>query len=472
MFRRVLIANRGEIAVRVIRACRDMDIETVAVYSTADADALHVQIADRAVCIGPPQPAKSYLNMDAILEVALATRCDAIHPGYGFLSENAEFADRCEKEGIKFIGPLGDVIRKMGDKSAARELMKSSGVPVVPGSDGNVSAEAGEKIAEQIGYPVLIKASAGGGGRGMRRVDRPEDFVRLYNEAQSETMANFGDDHMYVEKLIEHPHHIEFQVMADGKGNAVHFGERECSIQRKNQKLMEESPSHLLTPEVRAEMGKAAVTAAKASHYEGAGTIEFVMDDDLNYYFIEMNTRIQVEHPITELVCGVDLVREQLRVASGLSLSYEQKDIHQRGWAIECRINAEDPMHNFRPSPGTTEFLHFPGGNGVRIDSALYQGYALSPYYDSLVAKVISYGQTRLEAIQKMRGILKELIIDGYPTTSELCYLILHHPKFVHGNYNTGFLADEMDELIKWNRVGAGLDPVPPVETPNKKPTK
>ncbi|WP_455129293.1 acetyl-CoA carboxylase biotin carboxylase subunit [Pseudoramibacter alactolyticus] len=460
MFRRILIANRGEIAVRVIRACREMEIETVAVYSSADADALHVQLATRSVCIGPPQASQSYLNMDAILQVAIATRCDAIHPGYGFLSENDVFSDRCRAEGIKFIGPTGDVIRQMGNKSAARSLMQKSGVPVVPGSDGNVDIETGAVVAAKIGYPVLVKASAGGGGRGMRRVDKPEDFAALFAEAQSETMANFGDDKMYVEKLIVNPHHIEFQVMADSKGNVVHFGERECSIQRKNQKLMEESPSHLLTPEVRAAMGDAAVTAAKAAGYEGAGTIEFVMDDDLHYYFIEMNTRIQVEHPVTEMVCDVDLVREQIRVAAGLTLAYKQADICQRGWAIECRINAEDPMNGFRPSPGKTNFLHFPGGCGIRVESALYVGYNPSPFYDSMVAKVIAHGVNRLEAIQRMRRALEEIVIDGYPTTVELCYLILHDPIFVRGNYNTGFLESEMDELMKWNRVGAGLDPI------------
>jgi acetyl-CoA carboxylase biotin carboxylase subunit len=460
MFRRILIANRGEIAVRVIRACREMEIETVAVYSSADADALHVQLATRSVCIGPPQASQSYLNMDAILQVAIATRCDAIHPGYGFLSENDVFSDRCRAEGIKFIGPTGDVIRQMGNKSAARSLMQKSGVPVVPGSDGNVDIETGAVVAAKIGYPVLVKASAGGGGRGMRRVDKPEDFAALFAEAQSETMANFDDDKMYVEKLIVNPHHIEFQVMADSKGNVVHFGERECSIQRKNQKLMEESPSHLLTPEVRAAMGDAAVTAAKAAGYEGAGTIEFVMDDDLHYYFIEMNTRIQVEHPVTEMVCDVDLVREQIRVAAGLTLAYKQADICQRGWAIECRINAEDPMNGFRPSPGKTNFLHFPGGCGIRVESALYVGYNPSPFYDSMVAKVIAHGVNRLEAIQRMRRALEEIVIDGYPTTVELCYLILHDPIFVRGNYNTGFLESEMDELMKWNRVGAGLDPI------------
>jgi acetyl-CoA carboxylase biotin carboxylase subunit len=460
MFRRILIANRGEIAVRVIRACTEMGIESVAVYSTADKDSLHVQLATQAVCIGPAPAKDSYLNENAILQVAKSTRCEAIHPGYGFLSENADFADRCAEEGLVFIGPSGDAIRKMGDKSQARAIMKKNGVPVVPGSDGDVTLEEGEKIAADIGYPVLIKAAAGGGGRGMRTVEKPEDFAKKFTEAQSETVANFGDDHMYVEKLIQNPHHIEFQVMADSKGQVVHFGERECSIQRKHQKLIEESPSHLLTPEVREEMGAAAVRAAKAAQYVGAGTIEFVMDDDLHYYFIEMNTRIQVEHPVTETVCGVDLVREQIRVASGLPLSYAQSDIHQHGWAIECRINAEDPMHGFRPSPGKTKFVHFPGGPGCRIDSLLYDGYTMNPFYDSLVAKIIASGNSRLEALQRMRRMLEELVIDGFPTTAELCYLIMHHPAFVHGNYNTGFMENEYDTLMKWNRVGAGLDPI------------
>jgi len=457
MFRRILIANRGEIALRIIRTCRELEIETVAVYSTADADALHVQMATQAVCVGPPAAAKSYLNTDALLQVALSTRCDAIHPGYGFLSENADFANACAANAIQFIGPSGDVIRKMGSKSAARSLMKSGGVPVVPGSDGSVDAGHAEAVADTIGYPVLIKASAGGGGRGMRRVYDPADLSSLFAEAQSEARSCFGDDEMYMEKLVQNPHHIEFQIMADSWGNVVHCGERDCSIQRKNQKLMEESPSRLLTPQLREEMGQAAVNAAKAAKYEGAGTIEFVMDDDGHYYFIEMNTRIQVEHPVTEMVCGIDLVREQIRVAAGLPLSFKQKDVRQRGWAIECRINAEDPSAGFRPSPGRTEFLHFPGGCGVRVDSALYSGYATSPYYDSMVAKVIVHGGTRLEAIRRMRRALEEMVIEGYPTTSELCYLILHHPAFVRGRYDTSFLETELDELMLWNQVGAGL---------------
>jgi acetyl-CoA carboxylase biotin carboxylase subunit len=457
MFRRVLIANRGEIALRILRACRDMEIEMVAVYSTADADALHVQLATQAVCIGPPRAADSYLNADAILQVARSTRCDAIHPGYGFLSENADFADACEAEGFTFIGPSGDVIRRMGSKAAARSLMTANRIPVVPGSDGAVTAQTLPAVAEAIGYPVLIKASAGGGGRGMRRVYAPQDLLPAFAEAQAETRTCFGDDEMYVEKLVEHPRHTEFQIMADSQGHVVHLGERDCSIQRRNQKLLEESPSKALTPELRASMGAHAVAAAKAAGYVGAGTIEFVLSPAGSYYFIEMNTRIQVEHPVTEMVCGVDLIREQLRVAAGLPLSFTQDDIRQQGWALECRINAEDASRDFAPCPGTASFIHFPAGCGVRVDSALYTGYSLSPYYDSMVAKVIVHGATRLEAIRRMRRALEELIIEGFSTTAELHYLILHHPAFIRGSCDTGFLESEMDELMAWHAAGAGL---------------
>lgn len=460
MFRRVLIANRGEIALRILRACRDMEIETVAVYSTADADALHVQLATHGVCIGPPKAADSYLNADALIQVARSTHCDAIHPGYGFLSENADFSDACAREGITFIGPTGAVIRKMGSKSAARSLMMASDVPVVPGSVGSVTADTIGDIAQEIGYPVLIKASAGGGGRGMRRVYAPEELLPSFSSAQSETIACFGDDEMYLEKLVEHPRHIEFQIMADSQGHVVHLGERDCSIQRKNQKLMEESPSRALTTELRAHMGAHAIAAAKAAHYVGAGTVEFVLSPTGEYYFIEMNTRIQVEHPVTEMVCGVDLIREQLRVAAGLSLSFTQEEVVQQGWAIECRINAEDPFRDFAPCPGTASFIHFPAGCGVRVDSALYTGYSLSPYYDSMVAKVIVHGNSRLEAIRRMRRALEELIIEGFTTTAELDYLILHHPAFVRGSYDTSFLDTELPELMEWNAVGAGLEPV------------
>ena len=453
MFQRVLIANRGEIAVRIARACRELGVETVSVYSQADADALHVQLATRAVCIGPAKAADSYLNVNALLTVAKETGCDAVHPGYGFLSESAEFSDQCAQMGLRFIGPSGDVIRMMGNKSAARDLMKKHHVPVVPGSDGAVeTAEEAGKIAAEIGYPVLVKASAGGGGRGMRRVDSPEEMESKFQQARAEALACFGDGQLYVEKLILNPKHIEFQILADRHGNVIHLGERDCSIQRKNQKLVEESPSKALTPELREAMGQAAVAAAKAAGYENAGTIEFVLDQEGHFYFIEMNTRIQVEHPVTEMVTGLDLVREQLRIAAGLPLSVGQEDVVLRGHALECRINAEDAAQDFRPCPGTTTFLHFPGGPGVRVDSLLYNGYEVSPFYDSLVAKVIVHAPTRLEAIRRMRRVLEEMIIEGYPTTADFCHLILHHPDFVKGRYDTGFLAQHQDELLSWNK--------------------
>ena len=453
MFKRILIANRGEIAVRVFRACRELDIQPVVVYSQADRDALHVQLAEEAYCIGPARSADSYLNTDAILTVATAAGCDAVHPGYGFLSENADFADACAEAGVTFIGPSGDVIRAMGNKAAARKLMQRAGVPVVPGSDGAVaSAREAKDLADAIGYPVLIKASAGGGGRGMRRVYDPEQLVSLFEEARSEALSCFGSGELYLEKLILDPRHIEFQIMADGQGHVIQLGDRDCSLQRRNQKLLEESPSKALSPELRERMGQAAVTAAKAAGYENAGTIEFVLDQEGNFYFIEMNTRIQVEHPVTEMVTGLDLVREQLRIAAGLPLSVTQEDVVLRGHALECRINAENPAKGFQPSPGTTTFLHFPGGPGVRVDSLLYNGYAVSPYYDSLVAKVIVHAPTRLAAIRRMRRCLEEMIIEGYPTTADFCHLILHHPDFVKGRYDTGFLAAHQDELLNWDK--------------------
>ena len=453
MFKRVLIANRGEIAVRVIRACQELGIETVAVYSTADADALHVQLADRAVCVGPPRAAESYLNVPALLTAGVESGCDAVHPGYGFLSEDAAFADLCVKSGLTFIGPPGCVIRRMGDKAAARSLMRGSGVPVVPGSDGPVAdSDAALRLAEEIGYPVLLKASAGGGGRGMRRVDRPEELPALFQEAKREAESCFGNGALYLEKLIINPRHIEFQILADQQGNVIHLGERDCSIQRKNQKLVEESPSRALTPELRQAMGETAVAAARAAGYVNAGTVEFVLDSAGRFYFIEMNTRIQVEHPVTELVTGVDLVREQLRIAAGLPLSVRQEEALPAGYAIECRINAEDPAQDFRPCPGTTKFLHLPGGPGVRVDTMLYNGYAVSPYYDSLAAKVVVHASTRLEAIRKMRRALSELVVEGYPTTAPFCYLLLHHPEFVQGRYDTGFLAGHMEEILAWEK--------------------
>ena len=455
MFKRILIANRGEIAVRVFRACRELDIEPVVVYSQADSEALHVQLAERAFCIGPARSSDSYLNVNAILTVAQAAGCDAIHPSYGFLSENADFADACAQAGIAFIGPSGDVIRAMGNKAAARKLMVEAGVPVVPGSDGAVdTAEQAKALADSIGYPVLIKAAAGGGGRGMRRVFEPEQLIPLFEEARSESVACFGSGEMYLEKLILNPRHIEFQIMADKFGSVIQLGDRDCSIQRRNQKLLEESPSKALTPELREKMGAAAVAAARAAHYENAGTIEFVLDPEGNFYFIEMNTRIQVEHPVTELVTGMDLVREQIRIAAGLPLSCTQEEVVQKGHAIECRINAEDPANDFRPCPGKIDFVHLPGGFGVRVDTGLYTGYTLPPYYDSLMAKLIVFAPTRLEAIRRMRRALEELIIEGPANNTDLLHQIMHHPDFIRGNYNTGYLEANMDTLLAWSRSG------------------
>ena len=455
MFKRILIANRGEIAVRVFRACRELDIEPVVVYSQADDQALHVQLAERAYCIGPARSADSYLNVNALLTVAQAAGCDAVHPGYGFLSENADFADACARAGIAFIGPSGDVIRAMGNKAAARKLMMSAGVPVVPGSDGAVdTAEEAKALADSIGYPVLIKAAAGGGGRGMRRVFEPEQLIPLFEEARSESVACFGSGEMYLEKLILNPRHIEFQILADRHGNVIQLGDRDCSIQRRNQKLLEESPSKALTPQLREKMGAAAVAAARAAHYENAGTIEFVLDQEGNFYFIEMNTRIQVEHPVTELVTGMDLVREQIRIAAGLPLSHTQEEVQLRGHAIECRINAEDPANDFRPCPGKINFVHLPGGCGVRVDTGLYTGYTLPPYYDSLMAKLIVHAPTRLEAIRRMRRALEELIIEGPANNTDLLHQIMHHPDFIRGNYTTGFLEANMDTLLAWSRSG------------------
>lgn len=456
MFHRILIANRGEIAVRIIRTCQEMGIETVAVYSTADAESLHVQLATRAVCIGPARASDSYLNLSAVLTAAVETGCDAVHPGYGFLSENPEFADLCVQCGLRFIGPSGDVIRRMGNKAAARDLMRKSGVPVVPGSAGPVTnAAEAAPIAAEIGYPVLVKASAGGGGRGMRRVNSPDELPALFDAARSEAVACFGDGEVYLEKLILNPRHIEFQILADRQGGVIHLGERDCSIQRKNQKLIEESPSRALTEALRQEMGSAAIRAAQAAGYENAGTIEFVFSEDGQFYFIEMNTRIQVEHPVTEFVTGLDLIKEQIRIAAGLPLSLTQAEVRQTGHAIECRINAEDPRQGFRPGPGKTGFLHIPGGPGVRVDTLLYPGYELSPYYDSLVAKVVVHAPTRLEALRKMRRALEELVVEGFPTTGDLAHLILFHPDFVKGQYNTGFMEQHLDELLQWDCAAA-----------------
>ncbi len=454
MLKRVLIANRGEIALRVLRACREMDMETVAVYSQADEEALHVQLATQAVCIGPARAADSYLNQEALLTVAKAAGCDAVHPGYGFLSENADFADACVREGLTFIGPSGDTIRKAGSKSAARDIMRAAGVPVTPGSDGPVATvEEALAAAERVGYPVLLKASAGGGGRGIRRCNGPEDLPGAFEAAQAEAQACFGDGEMYLEKLVLRPRHIEFQILADRRGNVIHLGDRDCSVQRRNQKLIEEAPARCLTPELREQMGQAAVRAARAVGYEGAGTVEFLLDGDgEHFYFMEMNTRIQVEHGVTELITGVDLVREQLRIASGLPLSLTQDQVALIGHAIECRINAEDPQQDFRPCPGKVDFLHFPGGPGVRVDSALYNGCTLSPYYDSLAAKLLVHAPTRLEAIRRMRRCLEEFALEGFATNAELSYQILYHPTFVRGGCTTAFLDENLPSLLEFSR--------------------
>ena len=452
MLRRVLIANRGEIALRVLRACRELEIETVAAYSEADAEALHVQLATQSVCIGPAKAAESYLNQDALLTAALATGCDGVHPGYGFLSENADFADACAAAGLTFIGPSGDAIRKAGSKSAARDLMKAAGVPVTPGSDGPVaSVEEALAAAEAVGWPVLLKASAGGGGRGIRRCDGRSDLPAAYAEAKAEAAACFGNDEMYLEKLVLNPRHVEVQILADRQGHTVHLGDRDCSVQRRNQKLIEEAPAPGLSPELRRAMGEAAVRAAEAVGYEGAGTVEFLVDGEA-FYFMEMNTRIQVEHGVTELVTGVDLVRQQLRVASGLPLDFGQEDVRVRGCAMECRVNAEDPNGDFRPCPGKVEFLHLPGGAGVRVDSCLYNGCTMSPYYDSLAAKILAHGATRLEAIRKLRRCLEEFALEGFPTNAELSYEILYHPVFVRGRCTTAFLDTHLPELLEFSR--------------------
>ena len=441
MFRKILIANRGEIAVRIIRACREMGIATVAVYSEADREALHTQLADEAVCIGPAAATDSYLNMEQILSACIATKADAIHPGFGFLSENSRFVEMCEKCNITFIGPTAEMMDKMGNKSQARLTMIEAGVPVVPGTKEPVyDAKRGAAMAEDIGYPVMIKASSGGGGKGMRIAFGPDDFEENFKVAQLESVRGFGDNTMYIEKYVQEPRHIEFQIMADKYGNVVQFGERDCSIQRNHQKMIEESPSVALTPELRRRMGDAAVRAAKAVHYESAGTIEFLLDKDKNFYFMEMNTRIQVEHPVTEMVSGVDLMKEMIRVAAGEPLSVKQEDIHLQGHAMECRINAEDPAHHFRPCPGVIEEIHLPGGNGVRIDTAAYNGYEIPPFYDSMIAKVIVHGRTRQEAIDKMRSTLGELIIDGVTTNVDFQYEILDNEDFQAGEITTDFI--------------------------------
>lgn len=447
MFKKVLIANRGEIAVRIIRACREIGIRAVAVYSTADRNSLHAQIADEAICIGPAATKDSYLNMNAIIQAALNVGADAIHPGFGFLSENAVFARRCEENGITFIGPSYKSIEMLGDKAAAKETMAAAGVPVIPGSKGAVSSlEEAKEVAAKAGYPVLVKASAGGGGRGIRRADSPEELESQMIIAQQEAKNFFGDDSVYIEKLLINPHHVEIQIIADKHGNYIHLCERDCSMQRRNQKVLEECPSPIVSPELRKKMGNAAVTAAKQSGYYNAGTIEFLVDENRDFYFMEMNTRIQVEHPITEEVTGFDLVKAQIEIAVGLPLNVSQEDITLRGHAIECRINAENPDLGFRPSPGTITALYMPGGPGIRIDGAVYQGYTITPYYDSMISKLIAHGSTREDAINKMKWALAEFIVEGVDTNIDFQLEILRQPEFRSGNYDNGFLNRYMEK--------------------------
>lgn len=442
--KKVLIANRGEIAVRVIRACKELGIETVAVHSEADAEALHVQLADEAYCIGPNLSADSYLKVSNVLSIAKLTECDGIHPGYGFLAENAEFAELCEELGIKFIGPSSAAISKMGTKDVARETMREAGVPIVPGSTGIVADEQQAlEIANEIGFPVIIKATAGGGGKGIRIARNEEELTSGIVITQKEAAAAFGNPGVYLEKYIEVFRHVEVQVLADSFGHTIHLGERDCSIQRRMQKLVEEAPSPAITPELRAEMGEAAVKAAQAVQYEGAGTVEFIFDHIHNkFYFMEMNTRIQVEHPVTEMITGIDLIKEQILIASGEKLAVQQEDVQMNGWSIECRINAENPARNFMPSPGTIEVYMPPGGFGVRVDSAMYAGYTIPPFYDSMVAKLIVHGDTREEAIARMKRALDEFMIQGVHTTIPFHYRLMDHEIFRSGDFDTKFLEN------------------------------
>lgn len=447
MFQKLLIANRGEIAVRIIRACREMGIKTVAVYSQADADALHTQLADESICIGKAEAKDSYLNMERILSATIASGADAIHPGFGFLSENSKFAALCEKCNIAFIGPSARTIEETGNKSEARNAMVRAGVPVIPGTKEPIfTAEAGRKFADEIGYPVMIKAALGGGGKGMRVVQNSTDFEKNFQNAQREAENGFGDNSMYIEKYIEHPKHIEFQILADNEGNTIHLGERDCSVQRRHQKMIEESPCIALDEDLREQMGAMAVRAAKAVGYRNVGTVEFLLDSHRQFYFMEINTRIQVEHGVTELVTGIDLVKEQIRIAAGEKLGLRQSDIHLTGHAMEVRINAENPDKNFAPCPGTIQELHIPGGNGVRIDTAVYPGYIIPPYYDSMIMKVMVYDKDRESALKKMRSTLGEVIIEGVTTNLDFQYEILKNKEFESGAVHTDFIEKNFEE--------------------------
>ncbi|HJJ12712.1 MAG: acetyl-CoA carboxylase biotin carboxylase subunit [Clostridia bacterium] len=447
MLKKILIANRGEIAVRIIRACREMGIKTVAVYSEADKTALHTKLADEAICIGPAISTKSYLNVKAIIEAACLTGADSIHPGFGFLSENNSFAKMCDEIGIKFIGPKPEIIELMGNKSKAKETMKSVGVPVVPGSDGLIyTMQEAINISNQIGYPVIIKASAGGGGKGIRIAYSEEELRKAYEIVKQEALNSFNDDSIYIEKFIENPRHIEIQIMADEYGNAVHLGERDCTVQRKNQKMLEETPSGVIDSRLREKMGAIAVKAVKEVGYTNVGTIEFLVDKNKDFYFMEMNTRIQVEHPVTEMVTGLDLIKEQIRIASGEKMKYRQRDINFNGHSLEARINAENPYKNFMPSPGTIEELHLPGGNGIRVDTAVYSGYKVPQNYDSMIAKVIVHGKDRNESIAKMKSALSEFVISGIETNIDFLLKILDNENFVNNEYDTSFIEKEFEK--------------------------
>ena len=446
MLKKVLIANRGEIAVRIIRACREMGIRTVAIYSEADKNALHRTLADEAVCIGPAQSTKSYLNIKAILEAACLTGADSIHPGFGFLSENATFAKMCEEIGIKFIGPKHELIELLGNKSKAKETMKNAGVPVVPGSDGLIqSKNQAVELAKQIKYPIILKASAGGGGRGIRIAYTEEELKKEYDIVKQEAKVSFNDDSLYMEKFVENPRHVEIQILADEHGNCIYLGDRDCSVQRRNQKVMEETPSGFISNEIRTKMGEVAVKAVKKIGYSNAGTIEFLVDKNKDFYFMEMNTRVQVEHPVTEMVTGVDIIKEQIKISSGEELSYKQKDIKIEGHSLEVRVNAENPSKNFMPCPGTITGLHLPGGNGIRVDTAIYEGYTVPQNYDSMLAKIIVHGKTREESIAKMKSAIAELVIDGIDTNRDFLYQILENKNFVSNNYDTSFIKKEFN---------------------------
>ena len=442
---KILIANRGEIAVRIIRACKEMNIKTVAVYSEIDKDAMHTKLADEAICIGPASSNKSYLNFKNIIEAAHITGADGIHPGFGFLSENSQFAKICEESNIKFIGPKSQVIELLGNKSNAKKLMESAGVPVIPGSKGSVTwLTDAIKTAEKIGYPVMLKAAAGGGGKGIRIANNSEELEKNYNIVKQEAKISFNDDEIYMEKFIKNPRHVEIQILADEHGNVIHLGERDCSIQRRNQKVLEETPSTAIDDKLRNKMGEAAVKAAKVAGYTSCGTIEFLVDSDKNFYFMEMNTRIQVEHPITEERTGIDIVKEQIKIAAGETLKLKQKDVEFRGYSMECRINAENPSKNFMPCPGTITGLNLPGGNGVRIDTAIYEGYTIPPTYDSMIAKIITHGDSRNEAISKMKRALEETVIEGVDTNIDFLFKIIKNPNFIRGNFDTSFIEKEI----------------------------